>query len=89
MEILYIRSCLEENKESKMTIFLNGLNKEIQDMVELQKSDSLEDLLQKALKVERQIKRHKKYASWNASKDIKEDDKSLQGKFLNHHIIIL
>jgi len=40
-----------------MARFLNGLNLEIRDVVELQEYVELDDLLHKALRVEQQIKR--------------------------------
>jgi len=39
-----------------MTLFLNGLNHDIKDVVELQEFVGMEDLLHKAIQVEQQIK---------------------------------
>jgi len=84
--MLSIKSNLEESKEAKMPRFLNGLNQDIQYMLELLKHETLEEMFHQAMKVERQIKRHhmyQKYASWNSLKEKKEYDKSLQGKSSN------
>jgi len=40
-----------------MARFLNRLNQDIQDVVELQKHETLEEMLHQAMKVERQLKR--------------------------------
>ena len=40
-----------------MARFLHGLNREIQDTVELHHYASLEDLIHQAIKVEQQLKR--------------------------------
>jgi len=53
MEMLSIKSDLKESEEEKMARFLNGLNQDIQDAVELQKHENLEEKLHQALKVER------------------------------------
>jgi len=54
-----------------------------QDVVELQKHETLEEMLHQAMNAERQIRMchmYQKYASCNSSKEKKEEDKSLQGK---------
>jgi len=57
MEMALVRANIEEDSEDTMACFLNGLNPEIRDVVELQEYVALEDLLHKALWVEQQIKR--------------------------------
>ena len=46
-----------EDKEATVARFLNGLNRDIENVVELQHSVELEDMVHMATKVERQIKR--------------------------------
>lgn len=57
MEMYMIRAIIKEDEESTMARFLNGLNKEIANMVELQHYVELEDMVHTAMKVERQLKR--------------------------------
>ena len=52
MKIFLIRAQIEESQEATMTRFLHGLNREIQDIVELHHYTSLEDLIHQAIKVE-------------------------------------
>ncbi|KAL6350802.1 hypothetical protein AAG906_031388 [Vitis piasezkii] len=47
----------EEGREATMARFLNGLNRDIVNMVELQHYVELEDMVHMAIKVERQLKR--------------------------------
>ncbi|XP_038972043.1 uncharacterized protein LOC120104632, partial [Phoenix dactylifera] len=56
MEIAMIRANVEEDREATMARFIGGLKKEIADMVELQHYIEMEDLLHKAILVERQLK---------------------------------
>ncbi|RDY13284.1 hypothetical protein CR513_01837, partial [Mucuna pruriens] len=60
MEIAMIRANVEEDSEATMTRFIKGLKKEIVDVIE--------DLLHKAIQVERQLKSKSssKYASFLA-----------------------
>jgi hypothetical protein len=46
-----------EDREATMTRFLNGINRDIANVVELQHYVELEDMVHMATKVERQIKR--------------------------------
>jgi len=46
-----------KDNEAMMARFLNGLNREIMNMVELQHYKELEDMVHMATKVERQIRR--------------------------------
>ncbi|XP_028223089.1 uncharacterized protein LOC114404211, partial [Glycine soja] len=57
MEMALVRANIEEDSEDTMSRFLNGLNPEIRDVVELQEYVVLDDLLHRALRVEQQIKR--------------------------------
>ena len=57
MEIAMIRADVEEDREATMARFLNGLNREIANVVELQHYVELEDMVHMAMKVERQLKR--------------------------------
>ncbi|XP_059455030.1 uncharacterized protein LOC132185248, partial [Corylus avellana] len=57
MEIAMIRANVEEDREATMARFLNGLNREIANVVELQHYVELEDMVHMAIKVERQLKR--------------------------------
>ena len=57
MEIMMIQGNVTKDSEAMMARFLNGLNKEIANVVELQHYIELEDMVHMAMKVERQIKR--------------------------------
>ena len=57
MEIAMIRANVEEDREATMARFLHGLNREIHDKVEMEHYVELEDMVHKAIKVERQLKR--------------------------------
>ena len=52
MEMTLVRANIEEEIEDTMARFLNGLNPDIRDVVELQKYVELDDLLHKAVRVE-------------------------------------
>jgi hypothetical protein len=52
-----IQSNVIEDREATMARFLNGLNRDIANVVELQHCVELEDMVHMATKVERQIKR--------------------------------
>ena len=60
MEIAMIRANVEEDRETTMARFLNELNRDIANVVELQHYVELEDMVHMvhmAIKVERQLKR--------------------------------
>jgi len=57
MEVTMIRARMNEENEATMARFLNGLNHDIRDIVELQEYVDMEDLLHKANQVEHQLKR--------------------------------
>lgn len=56
---------IDDDREATMAQFLNGLNKKIANIVELQYYVELEDMLHVATKVKRQLKRKRtaKYPS--------------------------
>ncbi|WOL07343.1 hypothetical protein Cni_G16083 [Canna indica] len=56
MEMTMIKANLVEDRETTMTRFLNGLNRKIADIVELQHYVELEDMVNMAMKVERWFK---------------------------------
>ena len=57
MELALIRANVQEDREATMARFLNGLNKEIADIMELHHYVELEDMVHMAIKVEKQLKR--------------------------------
>jgi hypothetical protein len=57
MDIAMIRANVEEDREATMARFLNWLNRDIVNVVELQHYIELEDMVHMAMKVERQFKR--------------------------------
>ena len=57
MEIAMIRANVEEDREATMARFLNRLNQDIANMVELQHYMELEDMVHMEIKVERLLKR--------------------------------
>jgi hypothetical protein len=57
MEIAMIRANVEEDREATMARFLNGLNQDIANVVELQHYGELEDMVHMATKEEQQLKR--------------------------------
>ncbi|XP_033139262.1 uncharacterized protein LOC117130602 [Brassica rapa] len=57
MELLMLRACISEDREATMARFLRGLNREIQDSVEMQHYLEMEEMLHKAILVEQQVKR--------------------------------
>jgi hypothetical protein len=52
MEIALIRANVEEDREATMARFLNELNRDIANVVELQHYVELEDLMHMTIKVE-------------------------------------
>jgi hypothetical protein len=56
MEIAMVRANVVEDREATMARFLNGLNWDIANVVELQHYVELEDMVHMAMKVERQLK---------------------------------
>lgn len=66
IEVAMIRADVNEGREATMAMFLNGLNKEIAHIVELQHYVELEDMVHMAVRVEIQL-RQKKASKFNAS----------------------
>jgi len=56
MEIAMIQANIEEDREATMARFLNGRNRDIANVVELQHYMEFEDMVHMAIKVERQLK---------------------------------
>ena len=82
MEMLMIKANVEEDREATMARFLRGLNKNIADVVELQHYVEIEEMVNLAMKVEKQLK-GKRYdsklsssSSWKNSWG-KKDDKPI------------
>ena len=57
MEVAMARANIGEDREATMARFLAGLNREIQNLVELQHYVELEDMVHMAIKIENQLKR--------------------------------
>ena len=57
MEIAMIQANVVEDREAIMARFLNGLNRDIVNIVELQHYVELEDMVHMATKVERQLRK--------------------------------
>jgi hypothetical protein len=62
-----IRANYCEDEEAKMARFLNGLNHDICDVVELQHYVDFDDLVQQAMKVEQQLKRKSTMKKFHSS----------------------
>jgi len=83
MDIFLIRAQIDESQETTMARFLHGLNREIQDMVELHHYASLEDLIHQAIKVDQQLKRKQTYkkspygsSTWKDKETFKKEEGS-------------
>ncbi|XP_059291460.1 uncharacterized protein LOC132044941 [Lycium ferocissimum] len=66
MDMAMIQANCMEDEEATMARFLNGLNKEIADVVEIQQYVTLDELVDMAVKVEKQIKRKQQASSWRS-----------------------
>lgn len=51
LEICLMRAKMSDSQEATMTIFLHGLNRDIQDIVELQSYTNLNELVHRSIKV--------------------------------------
>ena len=71
-EMAQVRANIEEEIEDTMAHFMNGLNPDIRDVVELQKYVELDDLLQKAVRVE-QLLKSKSTAKRNSSNNFNQN----------------
>lgn len=58
MKLLMIRADISEAREATMARFLGGLNRDIQDRIEMEHYVELEEMLHKAILVEQQLKRN-------------------------------
>ncbi|XP_057984549.1 uncharacterized protein LOC131169348 [Hevea brasiliensis] len=61
MEMAMIRANVEEDREATMARFLKGLNLDIANIVELQHYVELDDMLNMAIKIEKQLKKKKAF----------------------------
>ncbi|XP_057997665.1 uncharacterized protein LOC131176619 [Hevea brasiliensis] len=61
MEMAMIRANVEEDREATMVRFLKGLNFDIANIVELQHYVELDDMLNMAIKIEKQLKKKKAF----------------------------
>ncbi|RDY08342.1 hypothetical protein CR513_07427, partial [Mucuna pruriens] len=85
-EVTLIREQVVESQEAMITRFLHGLNRDIQDIIELHKYTSLSTLVHQASKVELQLKRHGKRTYRSTSSNWKD---YITSQFLNKRTIIL
>ena len=67
MEVILMKVEVEEPPMATMARFLNGLNREIQVVVEMHHYETLEDLIHQATKVEQQLKRRNAYRKSSSS----------------------
>ena len=76
METTMIRANVEEEREATMARFLNGLNFEIRDRVEMYHYIEIEDMVHMAVKVEKQLKRGggSRNNTWKASSSKKSEN---------------
>jgi len=80
MEVTMISAGKNEDNEAIMARFLNGLNHDIRDVVELQEYVDIEDLLHKANQVEQQLKRKGIMRSSYNNKNFNWKDKVMKDK---------
>ncbi|KAK1581185.1 hypothetical protein Q3G72_003854 [Acer saccharum] len=89
MEIAMIRADVEEDREATMARFLNGLNRDIANVVEMQHYVELTDMVRMAIKVEQQLKRRGSTrvgqnlgssSSWKPNWSKREDQPSFKAK---------
>ena len=57
IEVAMARANIEEEREATMARSLAGLNREIQNFVDLKQYVELEDMVQMAIKIENKVKR--------------------------------
>jgi hypothetical protein len=62
-----IRANVVEDREATMARFLNGLNRDIANVVELQHYVELEDMVHMAMKVERQLRKGHAQLAFNSA----------------------
>ena len=83
MKVAMARTNMEEDREATMARFMAGLNREIQNVVELQHYVELEDIMHMAMKIENRVKRRDSSntcsepslssSTWNSNQWRKED----------------
>ncbi|RDY11436.1 hypothetical protein CR513_03880, partial [Mucuna pruriens] len=81
MKVSMTRANVKEDREVTMARFIGGLKKEIADVVELQHYMEIEDLLHKAIQVERQLK------SKNSSKFASSSSSSWRSNWKNNKVV--
>ncbi|RDX80270.1 hypothetical protein CR513_39203, partial [Mucuna pruriens] len=77
MEVTLIRAQIVESQEVTMTKYLNGLDRDTQDVIELHEYTSLYILVHQASKVELQLKRHGKKTYPTTSSNWKDSGSSV------------
>ncbi|XP_010496942.1 PREDICTED: uncharacterized protein LOC104773968, partial [Camelina sativa] len=68
METLMLRADIQEDEEAVISRFMGGLNREIQDRLEIQHYVELEEILHKAVMFQQQIKRKNSRSSYSTAK---------------------
>ncbi|XP_019248374.1 PREDICTED: uncharacterized protein LOC109227629 [Nicotiana attenuata] len=66
MDMAMIQANCMEEEEAAMARFLNGLNREIADVVEIQQFVTIDELVDLAVKIEKQNKRRQQASSWRS-----------------------
>ncbi|RDY00592.1 hypothetical protein CR513_16210, partial [Mucuna pruriens] len=82
MKVAMTRANVKEDQEVTMVRFIGGLKREIGDVVELQHYMEIEDLLHKAIQVERQLK------SKSSSKFASSSSSSWRSNWKNNKMVI-
>lgn len=85
MEVAIIGANVEENCEATMARFLNDLNRDIQDHVEMYHYVEMEDLVHRAIKIEQQLKKgsNSKMSSWKSNAYKREEKSTPSSKASN------
>ena len=90
MEILMIRTAVNEPEEATMSRFFHGLNEDVQERIEMVTYQDLQELVHQAIRVEQQLKRRQNrsqtYTSstWRSSAQ-REVDGSVAADFCSHN----
>ncbi|RDX72739.1 hypothetical protein CR513_47727, partial [Mucuna pruriens] len=84
MEMNLMRSQIIESREATMARFLHGINRKIQDIVELQYYTTLEELVHQATKVELQLKKRQMSKKPYPSSSWKGKEKDSDHESLKH-----
>jgi len=64
MKIAFIRANLHEDEDALIVRFLNGLNHNIRDIVELHNCLDLQELVHQVIRVKQQLKRKGQFSTW-------------------------